>query len=128
MAMKKILAAIVILTYLSVSTGFIISTHFCMDEFDSATLGSSGSDKCRKCGMHNDGGCCRNEVKVVKLETSHHHAQALVPSFELAPAETETSVFISHSFQAPVIEKATMYHGPPFSSSPVYLQICVFRI
>ena len=50
--MKKALAAILLLVYFAVTTGFSLSVHYCMDEFESASIGSSGDDVCDNCGMH----------------------------------------------------------------------------
>jgi len=125
--MKRVLASLLLLVYFTVSTGFVVSLHYCMDRFDSAELGRSAAGKCQKCGMHKDG-CCHDEVKVVKLQLAHvvAHAQisnleaplppaATPPAFEQILFDTESSVF--HAA-----------HGPPLGQPPAYLLYGVFRL
>ena len=99
-----------------------------MDEFESAQIGSSGDDVCDNCGMHEDDGCCRSEVKVVKLKTSHVISQ--VPNIDLSLVELpviNSDLFLSSlpntSRQFPITD-----HGPPIADNEVYLRNCVFRI
>jgi hypothetical protein len=126
--MKKVLASLILLVYFTVSTGFVVSLHYCMDRFDSVQLGRSASMKCEKCGMHKNGGCCHDDVKVVKLQLAHIAANAQMPALEapLCPV-SELSLFQIPIFttQAPVQAPT---HGPPLGSPPAYLLNGVFRI
>ena len=56
--------------YLGVTTGVVINFHYCMEKLASAKLFDTKSKKCGKCGMHMEDadGCCRDEVKIVKME------------------------------------------------------------
>jgi hypothetical protein len=125
---KKALAAILLLVYFTVTTGFSLSVHYCMDEFESAQIGSSGDDVCDNCGMHKTDGCCREEVKVIKLSTSHVISQ--VPTIDLSLAEIPViySDFFFTSLQKPSRQFPTLDHGPPIADQEIYLRNCVFRI
>jgi hypothetical protein len=126
--MKKALASIVLLIYFAVSTGFVLSVHYCMDRFDSAQLGTSASDKCAKCGMHKDGGCCRDDVKVVKLQTSHMASQLISSEFSLPAAQIITTEFLLSPFRNYTETFKAVDHGPPLSEQDTYINNRVFRI
>ncbi|HEX2533578.1 MAG TPA: hypothetical protein VHK69_07575 [Chitinophagaceae bacterium] len=129
--MKKALAFIWLLTYFTVSTGFTVNLHYCMDRLDSFELGGKESDTCGKCGMHveDSGGCCRDEVKVIKLELDESPAQAAAFYFVSAPAIL-TEPVLTERFLEPVIPSYTEpIHGPPLlSGHDRYLRHCVFRL
>jgi hypothetical protein len=128
--MKKVFASLMVLVYLTVSTGFTVSMHYCMDRFDSAQLGTSGSDKCGKCGMTKHAGCCHDVIKVVKLETSHVSTPAINPGFSAPAALPATTDFLYAAVQNDISSHSFITeHGPPLlSGQNIYLQNCVFRI
>src|SRR5689334_23577069 len=127
--MKRLLAFILLITYFTASTGFVVVRHYCMDRFTSAQIGADTNEKCAKCGMHKSDGCCRDEVKVVKLQTSHLAGSI---NTEISPAPvailttqefTQPSFFFLNHTELPVA------HGPPLGSDQeLYLQNCVFRL
>jgi hypothetical protein len=48
-----------------------------MNQFVGASIWHSDNEKCGKCGMKEDAnkkGCCKDEVKVIKLKTDHQKA------------------------------------------------------
>jgi hypothetical protein len=129
--MKRILVAISLLVYFTVSTGFVVNLHYCMDKMASVGLGIKESDDCGKCGMpiKDKDGCCRDEVKVVKLyldQVSAHFvdfqfsalATLVVPSGFLITPFRNTSLFTCHKAHAP----------PLISEQDAYLVNCVFRV
>ena len=124
--MKKALLSVVCVVYLAVSTGFCLSVHYCMDRFDSTELGSSKNDRCPKCGMHKDGHCCRDEVKVIKLQTLHLATQIPTPDFSISIVQrTYTDISIATTVQT---KRFVMQdHGPPLDNDLSLLN-CVFRI
>src|ERR687890_814593 len=101
MLMKRFLASILLLIYFCVSTGFVVSMHYCMNKFDSVQVGAADSEKCGKCGMHTEDsdGCCRDEVKVVKLQQDSQLAKLLMPSFSMAPVQLTLSQHLVLPFQ-----------------------------
>ncbi|MGV3656906.1 MAG: HYC_CC_PP family protein [Chitinophagaceae bacterium] len=129
--MKRFLAFILLLIYFTVSTGFVVSMHFCMNKFESVQVGAASSDKCGKCGMHTEdsGGCCRDEVKVVKLQMDKQVAKMLLPSLSLSPVELPLSQHLATPFQNFQQAVEPVPTGPPpISSQPVYLSNRVFLI
>jgi hypothetical protein len=129
--MKKALAAILLLVYLTVSTGFSVSLHYCMNKLASADIGAVETDTCGKCGMEVEegNGCCRDEVKVVKL-TADHFATQWVQALKITGAAV---ISFTGYFTIPyysITEQTTVrVHGPPFAQSPpAYLLNGVFRI
>jgi hypothetical protein len=126
--MKKILAAILLLVYFTVSTGFVVSLHYCMDRLASTEIGHGNSDKCEYCGMQKDGNCCRDDVKIVKLQTIHLASKAIEPAFSLpVPLITVAEYLAAPFFNFTQTERA-IAHGPPLSEQDTYLQNRVFRI
>jgi hypothetical protein len=101
-----------------------------MDRLASMELFASETKVCSKCGMHTGNGCCRDEVKVIKMVVDQKTAPDI--SFEL-PALTALfdlpSQFIAASFIN--VEETGHYknHSPPLlSEQDRYLQNGVFRI
>src|ERR1700759_5712361 len=80
--MKKALAAILMLLYLSATSGAMIDMHYCMGQFTgwNLTLGDSSS-KCPNCGMHKQSthGCFQDQVKALQIAKEH---KAATPSFQ----------------------------------------------
>ena len=125
--MKRVLASLLLLVYFTVSTGFVVSMHYCMDRFDSAELGHAADSKCQKCGMHKDG-CCHDEVKVVKLQLAHVVAHAQIQNLEAPLPPVSTPI----AFEPVLFDKdLPIYHaahGPPLGQPPAYLLNGVFRL
>lgn len=127
--MKKILTAILLMVYFTVSTGFVVCAHYCMNRFTSVELGSGKDKKCTKCGMHKkNNGCCRDEVKMVKLQQIHTAPQVISADFSLiAPLPLQINYILS-----PLVNRNSfdhyLVHGPPRKSLDLYTLHCVFRI
>lgn len=128
--MKKLLASILLLVYFTVSTGFVVSVHYCMNKVDSVELGDSSSEECGKCGMHieDSGGCCKDDVKMVKMQVDQSLAKTITPGFSLQlPVKT-----LNEDFSVAIVNKASntypLAHGPPLSAQDTYLLNCVFRL
>jgi len=128
--MKKLFAAILLLVYFTVSTGFVVSVHYCMNRVDSVVLGDNHDEECSKCGMPvaDSMGCCKNDVKVVKLKLDQTIVSATLPDFSIAvllPVDNIYQVYVAKLFAD---QKYPLAHGPPLSGQDTYLQNCVFRI
>ena len=130
--MKKIIAVIALACYLVVSTGVVINFHYCMNRLASTQLFGSAKTYCGKCGMHTkkSGGCCHDEVKVVKLQQDQNTISAAdytIPS--ISDAIIVPSGFIATSFYNVNEERHFHNHSPPLlSEQDTYLQNNVFRI
>ena len=108
----------------------MVNMHYCMNQFDSVQVGAA-SDKCSKCGMHtaDNGGCCRDEVKVVKLQMDKQVNQIIFSSLSLAPVELPLSQHLATPFQNFQQAIQAVPTGPPLlSNQPVYLSNRVFLI
>jgi len=130
--MKKITVVILLFCYLAASAGVIVNFHFCMDKLASARLYEKKAKKCGKCGMHTESstGCCRDEVKVIKMEDDQKVTVSF--SYSLPALETlghESSEFIIASFYNVPLIRHYQTHAPPLiSAQDTYLQNSVFRI
>jgi hypothetical protein len=128
--MKKLLASILLLVYFTVNTGFVVSVHYCMDKVDSVKLGDTDSDECAKCGMHmeDSNGCCKDDVKMVKLQADQAFAKVTAPDFSLPVLSQTFNEFSFSAVISSVTENYPLAHGPPLSEQDTYLLNCVFRI
>ena len=130
--MKKVLFSISFLCYFAVTSGVVISSHFCMKRLVSVHLFETSSAVCGRCGMdtHESNGCCRNDVKVVKLEQDQ--TKIPVVTYELPALEIRVftpSAFIVSSFENIDVQCHFHNHSPPLlSEQDTYLQNNVFRI
>ena len=128
--MKKLFASILLLVYFTVSTGFVVSVHYCMDKVDSVQLGDTSADKCGKCGMHieSSDGCCKDDVKMIKMQVDQSFAKIAVPDFSLHLAVLQADEYYVVAYTNTPEEKHPLAHGPPISKQDTYLQNCVFRL
>ncbi len=130
--MKKITVVILMICYLGVTAGVVINFHYCMDRLASAKLFEKKAKKCGKCGMHteNSNGCCRDEVKIVRMDDDQQVTIGF--SYSLPAIEAlshETSEFIIASFYNVPLTRHYQNHSPPLlSGQDTYLQNSVFRI
>jgi hypothetical protein len=103
-----------------------------MNRLASTQLFATEKKFCDKCGMHNEksGGCCHDEVKVVKLVLDQN--TFLPDSYGIPGLEAVVMVpsqFIAASFYNAGEQKHFHNHSPPLlSARDIYLQINVFRI
>jgi len=129
--MKRIAASILLLIYFAVSTGFIISMHYCMGKMDSAEIGFTANETCGKCGMEttDSNGCCRDEFKIVKLEMDQLAVKALAVDFSFTALLHSTTEYLLLPFRNFRDDENFIAHSPPLiSKQDTYLQNCVFRI
>lgn len=102
-----------------------------MNRLDSAELGAVEADTCGKCGMHveDSNGCCRDEVKVVKLSTDHF-ASYVVSAFSAATTAvlTPTQYLLLPFYNFSEVRE-TIAHSPPLpGKQDTYLHNRVFRL
>ncbi|WP_336518606.1 HYC_CC_PP family protein [Pollutibacter soli] len=128
--MKKVLVIFLATVYLAISSGVIVNTHYCMGKIAEVVFGhdESGND-CDTCGMKAKEGCCRDEVKVVKLADSHSFVQQTI-DFVKAPVILPDLIATGNT-ETVIASSGTVYgiHGPPEGSNvPLHVRNCVFRI
>ena len=117
------------MVYFLVSTGFAVSVHYCMDEIDSVELGTESDTECNRCGMDvSDNNCCRDEVKVHKLQTSHVVSKALQLNFAIPALITATADLTLSPFRNYKPSLFSITHSPPLNGRDILIENCVFRI
>jgi hypothetical protein len=127
--MKKIVAGILSVIYITVTSGIVVNIHYCMGRINNIDYTYNNSNKCCKCGMENKKGCCHNEFKMIRLADDQQVAKA---NISIAQFPADINVMAVNLLQpAQGSEKITAldYHSPPDKRlSSVYLHDCVFRI
>ena len=130
--MKKIIAFISFVCYFAVSCGVIINSHYCMNSLASVHLFETSVHTCGFCGMdiHESNGCCRDEVKIVKLQGDQNKIPVL--TYEIPALEKIVIIpsgFMVASFHNVDEQHHFHNHSPPLlSEQDTYLQNNVFRI
>ena len=116
--MKKVLAAILALLYLSTSTGANIHMHYCMGEMADWGLGHNKSKTCGKCGMEKsdekDNGCCKDEYKFLKNSSD----QKVVESSFLITGIVGTAIVPDYS-DLTSIKLSSLNEENPRSNAPL---------
>ncbi len=134
--MKKFLAIILALLYLSVSSGATIHLHYCMGKLVNWGLWHKSSDKCDNCGMTKEKqktskGCCKDELTQIKIEKDQKASLVqndfgkqlsdLTPHYSIVKDNSACSLSV-------VLEYSNI-HAPPFKEKvPEFIRNCVFRI
>ena len=129
--MKKVLASISVLIYFAMTCGVIVNLHYCMGRVQSVDFYGAEKKVCDVCGMSlkNTHGCCKEEVKILKLHDDQNKAQASYSIKSIDVTATVPSDFIVTSISN--IGKTSHFndHSPPLlTRQDTYLQNCVFRI
>jgi hypothetical protein len=128
--MKKFVALMLAVLYITASGGVVMNVHYCMGNFSSVDIDSFKSDNCDKCGIANtSSGCCHSELKVVKVNYSHK-ASTVVYNLELpvADAPQQISLIDISRLLSSKIDKPVA-HAPPLDISPdLNILHCIFRV
>jgi len=126
--MKKALIIALASMYLLVSSGVVVNMHYCMGKLASLGIGHHDSKSCSKCGMDNTG-CCKDEVKVVKIQDNQEAAAGFtaIPKMEAEPLDWIALMSTARlAGKAPVRHFA---HAPPDEDGRSLQSLfCVFRI
>jgi len=127
---KKILLTILTFLYLLLSTGIAMEIHYCMGEKAGVDFFGKTSEKCGKCGMtEKKGGCCSDVHKFVKYENAFKHPNAYYAAIPFEAIVSNKDGYFNWNMFYPVeIQKEINYTPPDFSSPPIYIKQCVFRI
>ncbi len=129
--MKKFLATILALVYLTVSSGATVNLHYCMDKLMSWDLSHKSEGKCGTCGMEKAGhkGCCKDVHKVIQVEkdqkVSESAFQFLTISSDAVAVYTDLPLIYPSST---VIENPTAHAPPRLGAVPIFILNCNFRI
>jgi hypothetical protein len=139
--MKKFLAAILAVLYLSTSLGATVHLHYCMGRLVGWGLIHREGKECMSCGMPiqqagDEGGmvtaksCCQDVHKQIKNEKDQKPGQNSPELTRLAPVALpqafstwQETLVHACPIQLPAI------NGPPLTDAvPVFLRHCNFRI
>ncbi len=131
--MKKAVVFLLLITYTAVTSGMTVNYHYCMNKLDKTSLFTTKSDDtCGRCGMETSesNGCCKDEVKLVKLEDEQSRALYVTdnkPFFVLLPTALPVT---STNTLYPVLLETTVQANPPplLKGQKTYLLYNVFRI
>lgn len=140
--MKKFLATILALVYLTSSAGATLHLHYCMDKLVAWYLSESNKkDKaCPYCGMpatsesqhcgKQASGCCKDELKQVKLEGDQKIAESSLPLLHI---HGEIITPLVADFSAPrnaaLTVKYPVNNAPPRTGNiSLFILNCIFRI
>jgi hypothetical protein len=129
--MKKIFAAILLVSYAFASSGAYVDLHYCMGKLTGWDFDYTSKSGCQNCGMKmkSDKGCCTNkqiQPKVDKEQQAacnnvyvNNHFSAIIPEYSsLDNLLLKSSTIVIPSSHAP----------PLVSPVPFYLLDCNFRI
>ncbi|MBL0130647.1 MAG: hypothetical protein IPP43_05620 [Chitinophagaceae bacterium] len=130
--MKLIFASISFLCYFMVTSGVTVNSHYCMKRLVSTHLFEVKAKVCGRCGMttHTSNGCCRDEVKIFKLQQDQNKIPVVFYSIPALEKQVIIpSLFIAASFYNIDEQRHFHNHSPPLLSvQDIYLQNNVFRI
>ena|SRR5882724_2777663 len=127
--MKKIILGILSLIYLTVASGVVIGTHYCMGKMAETGYSYRMDNTCSKCRMENKDGCCHTEFKIVKLTDDQQQQKANFGFNEPAVAVIHHTLSLLQPEQG--IQKSRThdcYSPPDCPDTPLYLSNSVFRI
>lgn len=132
--MKKAIAILSFICYFTVTSGVTINFHYCMKKLASVRLFETKARECGVCGMDTHefelNGCCRDEVKIVKLvqdQNSIALAGYELPVLEAMPA-MHSGFIVAHTEYFPVQTHFHNHSPPLLSGQDIYLRNNVFRI
>ena len=126
--MKKILVSILAVFYLASSVGATVHLHYCMDKLINWSLLKSDGDKCGRCGMDKDGGCCKDEHKVVKNSFDQKTTESSIEVIKFLPVTSPVAVYNISEFYSSLIHEYPVSNAPPINGKGIYIRNCVFRI
>jgi hypothetical protein len=126
--LKKAITLFVAVAYLMLTSGIVVDLHYCMGKLSAIDFRHNTGKACDRCGMQGND-CCRDELKVVKLDDSHQQAFVSATT-ELAQAPV---LLLSKSWQSQSAPKAPavsphQFSPPDCASRSALPLLCVFRI
>jgi hypothetical protein len=101
-----------------------------MNKITSVELGAAKSNDCSRCGMYTEksGGCCSDDVKLVKMQADQSVEKMIVADFAVdLPFNTSIQFLLTPFYNFSPTERS-IAHSPPISKQDTYLQNCVFRL
>ena len=128
--MKRSVVAILAIIYIAISSGVVVNIHYCMGKMSSVKLQAWTPSSCG-CGkkMESKKGCCKTELKVVKIEDAQKAAYAdLAVAAPVTPFVTDLNLLQTPFYNAQLTVLPKEHSPPVISGQETYLRNCVFRI
>jgi hypothetical protein len=127
--MKKLLAVLIMVTYMASAIGFTYSLHYCGGHFKGVCFTSDTEKGCCGKGKHKEN-CCKNKVVSAKFKGGHApSAKALLSKvFFVQAILVHAELPVNNNVYAGFPAYVSSDPSPPFSSSvAIYLLDCVLR-
>ncbi|MCW3162357.1 HYC_CC_PP family protein [Chryseobacterium oryctis] len=125
--MKKILAILFSVFYFGFSSGAVFSVHYCMKEI--ASVSQKVDDICSKCGVKEKKGCCKTEIKVIKVDDSQKSDWLKVDFLkQISTIQNHEFFFLDKSFSSVKFIQIQINAPPENRSVPIFINHCNFRI
>ncbi len=127
--MKKLIAFILAMIYITASSGVVLNVHYCMGKISSVKVDNFESTFC-KCGKkETNSSCCSTELKVVKLNNDHKAALASFDiKFPVAILPSQVSYIDLSKISSQIVAEPVANAPPIIPSTKIYIQNRVFRI
>ena len=116
--MKKVIVAIIAILYMSLSSGIAMEIHYCMGKKAGIEFYGDQKDKCGRCGMKGQKGCCNDEHKFFKLNDSHKTVSNEVAFGIPDPVILTSYAEYGRHVAIDAATKAVQNHSPPFYARP----------
>jgi hypothetical protein len=127
--LKKFVTILTAVLYLAMTSGMVLSAHYCMGDLADISLGHDTAEKCADCGMYNNG-CCHDDVKVFRITDAHGPS-----AFTTMPRVFDCLAYIPIHPSLVEAGHSKTYHTPvriPDPPEPDGISLCirhaVFRI
>ncbi|MEO5998503.1 MAG: hypothetical protein ABIN89_17235 [Chitinophagaceae bacterium] len=127
--MKKVALILLICSYTVATMGFSLQEFYCCGKLKSVTVEITPNKK-QTCNKGDGSGCCDNKYQFYKVKDNHLSGKALdLPLKDFTDLDLFTSEIQSISFFTQEIDVIKGNHAPPiYTSVPIYIFNCVFRI
>ncbi|WP_146217711.1 hypothetical protein [Chitinophaga sp. S165] len=129
--MKRFITILLAFLYITLTSGFTVSAHYCMGKLASVTFKSQADDICNMCSKPGKKGkCCKDEYKYCKVDVSSHEVAKVQQNIEPSVKALSLPVIILPVPSVVVTHFNTFNnHGPPdLESTPLYIQYCTYLI
>ena len=138
--MKKVLATILAVIYLSTSMGATIHLHYCMGKLFSWSLTENNNKNCGQCGMPKSStgghcmavkdGCCKDKLTQVQLDKDQKTTENnySFSDLSLIAIPATTTAFPDLHVVSYILGYPTTNAPPGPDKVPVFIRNCTFRI
>ena len=84
--MKKLIVLFLAVLYMGAATGTTVHLHYCMEKLIGFDITKTEGEKCSNCGMKAGKDCCKDEQKLLKINTAHKASESNFQFVKLPPA------------------------------------------